>query len=1103
MKHLQSALSRLAACALLAAAALAQTNVASITGILTDTTGAVVPGAGVVITNLETGIASRTETNDAGVYFVASLNPGRYRVEVQASGFRRKQLDNLQIETGQKARLDLTLEVGNVAEQVEVAASAPLLQRETAEISETIGAKEIRNLPMATRAPYNLLSLSAGVVAGGNDPSDLDYSGALSVNGSRTRGTAFVVDGASTTHIGGIGERVGSIEAIQEFKVLSSTYSAEYGRTSGGVITFQVKSGTQQFHGSAYEYYRSSALAANAWENNANNVKRPGLLRHEFGGTLGGPMPKMNKKLFFFASYEGVRDSIPASSVRTIPDPIYRTGDFSASPVLIRDPLLSGNCTTADRAACFPGNRIPQSRLDPAALKFLQLFPTPNQPGTLDTRYNTRANNWFYVSRTSDYKNFGIGRLDYNPTDKDRLFFTFSHVNEGPRILVDDFPNVLNTQLGPRFRNIRRATFGYTRTFAPTVTNEFIAFGQRDPRKITPWYPDFDVTTQLGIQRRIGTSLPTISFASSGFGSYGNSQVQDWVHQPSGLTDAVTWIKGRHTLKMGAQLYQNQFWYISSPNRSGDYQFNGEITGGVAGRNNPINALADFLLGAVKTANIPVPQIPVNRYNYNLGLFVNDDWKVTQKLTLNLGLRYEFETKQAVKNNIYSRVDLRTGELLVAGRNASKNLNLENDYLNFAPRLGVSYALNDKTVIRSGFAIFYSNFWVDNGEQVAYPGFTATQAFVDQGTGRAQPFTFSQGFPVAQVPVVTDPLALAAAATPARPLPVSAVTYNPDDVLPANYQWNVSVQRNFWFDTIVEAAYVGSRSVHLARTFPINSPTLDKATQVVIDRVPIQNVRPYPKYTGFNAVFYDATSNYHSLQLKATRRFSQGLSIDGNYTFSKNIDTASREADSFQIPWQFPGLERALSSLDRTHVFTVGAVYELPFGRGKTWLSEGVLAHVVGGFQLNGIVSASSGVPLTITQSNTNTILQTQRPNVKDPNNVSGRVDEPSFVPGGRRWLIAATDPAFPFTASSNIGLGNLGRNTSREPGYVNFDLSLFRNVPITESIALQFRVEAFNAFNHVNYREPSSTNIVNANYGLITAAAPPRRVQLSARLTF
>lgn len=498
-----------------------------------------------------------------------------------------------------------------------------------------------------------------------------------------------------------------------------------------------------------------------------------------------------------------------------------------------------------------------------------------------------------------------------------------------------------------------------------------------------------------------------------------------------------------------------------------------------------------------------MPQIPVNRYNYNLGLFVNDDWKLTSKLTLNLGLRYEFETKQAVKNNIYSRVDLKTGDLLVAGRNASENLNLENDYLNLAPRLGVSYALNDRTVIRSGFAIFYSNFWVDNGEQVAYPGFTATQAFVDQGTGRPQPFTLSQGFPVAQVPVVTDPLALVAAASAARPLPVGAVTYNANDQLPANYQWNLSVQRNFWFDTIIDVAYVGSRSVHLARTIPANNPTLDQATRVVIDRVPIQQVRPYSKFTGFNAVFYDATSNYHSLQLRATRRFSQGLSVDGNYTFSKNIDTASREADSFQIPWQFPQLERALSSLDRTHVFTVGAVYELPFGKGKTWLREGVLAHIVGGFQLNGIVSASSGVPLTITQTNTNTILQTQRPNVKDPNNTSGRVAEPSFVQGGRRWLIPATDPNFPFTQSSNIGIGNLGRNTSREPGYVNFDLSLFRNVPITERIALQFRVEAFNTFNHVNYREPSSTNIINANYGLITAAAPPRRVQLSARLSF
>ena len=1072
-------------------AAFAQTNVASITGIINETTGAVVANAEVVVTNLETGIASRTQSNEAGVYFVPSLNPGRHWVEVQAVGFKKKQFENLTIETGQKARLDVTLEVGNVAEQIEVIATAPLLQRESAEISETITANEIQNLPLITRSPYTLLSLAAGISAGGNDPSDLEYHTNLSVNGSRVLGNAFVVDGASTTHIGGIGERVGSIESIQEFKVLSSTYSAEYGRTSGGVITFQVKSGALKYHGAVYEYYRSSAISANSWENNLRNIRKPFLLRHEFGGSLGGPVPGMNKKLFFFGAYEGNRDSLPATRTRTIPDPIYLNGDFSASPAPVNDPLTGQQ---------FPGNRIPAARLDPAAVKFLQLLPAPNQPGTLDARFNTRANNWVYLSRASDFKNFVTGRLDYNPTDKDKFFFTFGHVNEGPRILANDFPNVLTTQVGPRFRNIRRATFGYTRIFSPAVSNEFLAHGQRDPRKINPTFSDFDVTRELGIARRIGTSLPVITIA--GFGSYGNSQVQDWVHQPAGLSNVTNWLRGKHSLRFGAQLYQNQFWYISAPNLSGDYSFNGEITGGIAGRNNPINALADFLLGAVKTANVPVPQIPVNRYNYNLGLFFNDDWKVTGKLALNLGLRYEFETKQAVKNDIYSRVDLKSGNLLVAGRNASRNLDLKNDFLNFSPRLGVAYSLNDKTVIRSGFAVFHSNFWVDNGEMVAYPGFTGSEAFVDQGTGRPQPFTFSQGFPVAQVPVVTDPLALFSAASVSRPLSVATVTYNANDKLPANYQWNLSVQRRLPFDTILDLAYVGSRSLHLARTIAINQPAFDQASKVVIDRVPIQQLRPFPKFAAFSAVFYDATANYHSLQIKATRRFSKGLSVDANYTFSKNIDTASRANDSFQIPWQFPQLERALSNFDRTHVFTAGAVYELPFGQGKAWLRDGVLSHVLGRFQFNTIFSASSGVPLTITQNNTNTILSAQRPNAIDPNNLDGRLSTPVFEGQARRWLIAATDPAFPFAQSSNIGIGTLGRNTSREPGFWNVNLSLFKRVPITEKVRLELRFEAFNAFNHVNYIEPS-TNIVNVGYGLITGAAPPRRMQLGARLSF
>lgn len=653
-------------------------------------------------------------------------------------------------------------------------------------------------------------------------------------------------------------------------------------------------------------------------------------------------------------------------------------------------------------------------------------------------------------------------------------------MNEGPRDLVRDFENVLNSEIGPRFRNIRRATAGYTRFLTSAMSVEALASAQRDPRVIEPWYDNFDVMKELGIQRRVGTTLPRISI-SGGYGAYGDSRYQDWVHQPAALSGIFSWLRGTHSMKFGAQLYQNQFWYTAGDYLSGTYNFTGEVTGnGVAGRNNPINAFADFLIGAVKTADYPVRQIPVNRLNYNLGLFFQDDWKATRRLTLNLGLRYEFETNQIVKNNVYSRVELGTGKLLVAGRNASRNLNLQNDYLNFSPRIGAAYSLDDRTVLRTGFAVFHSNIWVNNGERVAYRGWTSAQAFPDPGIGRSQPFTFAQGFPNEAANVVSDPLALAAAATPARPLSVTSLTYDGRDRMPYSFQWNLGIQRDVGFSTVVDLSYVGSRSVKLSNNVPANQPNLDRAADVVINRIPIQSVRPYPAYTGFSAVLYNAQGIYNSFQAKATRRFSRGLSVDVNYTFSKNIDTASNFADSFQIPWQYASIERALSGLDRPHVFTIGAVYELPFGRRQKWLAGNrVLSAIAGGWQVNSLLSASSGLPFTIRQTNTNTILSAQRPDVADPSRLDGKVDEPSFDgPGGRRWLIAPGQPGFPFRASSNVGIGNLGRNTGREPGFWNLNASVFRSLAITERVRLELRFEGYNALNHVNYREPASANM-------------------------
>lgn len=1074
--------------------AVAQSGIASVTGIVSDVSGAVIPNCDVTLTNTATGIVNKTRTNDSGVFILPSLLAGPYSATFASAGFNNREVRGLVLRTGQQMRLDTVLELGTVAESVEVSGLIEPLMKETVEMSQTLTSSDIQNLPLNGRNPYAMVQFAAGISAGGDDPSSLDFADRLSVNGSRSRGNAFVIDGASSLHIGGIGERIGSIEAFSEAKILSHTYSAEYGRTAGGVLVFNVKNGTNQHHGSIYEYHRNNSFNAANWESNANNRTAATRRVNEFGGTWGGPVPGMNNKMFFFGSYEGQRDKNPTTRLRTIPEAAVRAGDYSALPTVMNDPLSR---------APFPGNRIPVSRQDAAAVNFLKLFPEPNSAGTFNAQFRIPTNNWVYPGKVDWSRNFGIGRVDYNPTDNDRFFVTFAHINEA-RDEGLNFDSPINNIRGATPRDMRRLSINYTRIFSPSLSNEVLAHAMRDNRKQYPWFEDFNAGQTLGIRRTPAPGMPTITM-SGAYGSYGHTQLQDWINQPAGLNNTMTWQSGKHTMRFGGQLFQNQFWYISTGQVAGVYNFSGELTGlGAPGRNNPLNALGDLQLGAVKTSNIPVSQIPVNRTNYNLGLFLNDTFKVSRKLTLNLGLRYESETRQIIKNDVYSRVDLTNGQLLVAGKNASRNLNIENDRLNFSPRAGIAYSLNDKTVLRTGLAVFHSNFWMDNGEMVAYPGFTGSRSFVDPGVGLAQPFTLRDGTPTEGLQGLTDPFRELAAATPNLPLTVGAVSYANSAQLPRITQWNAGVQRSLPFETVLEVAYVASRGANQPRTIAANNPGLEQSEAVNIRRVRLQDVRPFPNYTGFSAVMYDSRSDYHSFQLNVTRRFSKGFSIDGSFTFSKNTDTASGFADSFQIPWQYPDIEHGLSALDRPRTVTIGWVWELPFGKGQPLLSNNKVASaVLGGFQLNGIFSASDGLPLTITQQNANLVLQAQRPNVKDPSNLSGKAANPAFEGPAKRWLTATTDPAFPFELSGNVGIGNLGRNTAREPGFVNFNLSAFRSFHFNDRIRLQFRAEAYNAFNKVNFLQPSSAVITAANYGLITGAAPARNLQLGLRLTF
>ncbi|HVF28288.1 MAG TPA: TonB-dependent receptor [Pyrinomonadaceae bacterium] len=1115
--------------------AFGQTTTGTITGVVTDATGAIIPGAAVSITNKATGVNFDTTTNDDGIYNAPSLRADSYTVQVQLQGFKTL-TQEVTLQTAQTLRLDLALETGNISETVEVESSGELLARDSAEVATSISAREITNLPLKDRSPYGALQVVPGFESESSDPSGRT-SGTFSINGSRALNTQISIDGINIQAVSGIGERVASLDALQEVKVLTSTYSAEYAQTQGGSVLFQVKSGGQDFHGSLFTFHRNNALNAGNWADNARGLESNTTQRTEAGGTIGGPLalPRfgeggpalLRNKVFFFVSYEGTINREGETRLRSIPSLAIRNGDFSglrtasgAPLVYLRDPARTGVCNQTSQAACFSDggvlNRIPQNRLDPAARRILQLLPAPNAAGDPTNSFGINPNNYVNPVSLRERQNLFVGRLDIAPTNNDKLYFTYRRVEENQIDTGQDFLSALNSQQGLRVRAQNSGALNYSHIFGPNLSNEALVTLYRDNRVITPYYADFNAGAQLGIARTLGTGLPTINFAGNNtFSDFGNSFYNDGINQNLTLQNITTYLRGRHTFRVGPQLYQHQEPYFAATNAAGTYDFSGAITGnGNPGLNNPIYSFADFLIGSVRSASAPAPQLPTNRTSYDFGIFIQDDFKVSQRLTLNLGLRYEVEFLPTSRNDILSRIDPVTGGLLVAGRNATRNLDRDPDYFNLSPRIGLAYSFNDKTVIRSGFGIVHGTTYQDYGPRQQFTGFSFTQSFPGIGTNQAREFTLSQGFPTTAVAGPADPFQRLSVATVTTPLPVQGPTFFPEDPRPYVMQWTGSVQREIGFGTVAEIAYVGSRGVHLSRVYEGNNPTIDVADDLAAAGATNlqQRFRPFPTLSNFLVTSYDATSNYNSLQAKVNRRFAQGLSMQASYTLSKSMDDASNgfgrgEITNNQIPWQFKQLERAVSDLDRRHNFNLNALYDLPFGDGRRFFSGNrALSAIFGGFQLNALVSAGSGRPFTITQNLQNFVLNAQRPNIRAGfTDLSGRVEE-SFIDPGRlaavRYLIPVGDPNFAFERSGRLGIGNVGRNTVYGPGFKNLNLGLFREFSFTEQVRLQGRLEAFNALNIVNFGNPD-TNIDSVNYGLITTATPARVLQVGLRLRF
>jgi Carboxypeptidase regulatory-like domain len=1038
----------------LAASAVAQqADDAVVVGTVFDASHATVSGASVRLTHLATNAVTNVRTDERGEYRTPSLKIGEYIIVVEADGFKQSNQRGVVLEIGDVRKVDVLLEVGQTSESVNVEAEAPLLQSSDSTVGDVISNKQIEELPLNGRDYLQLANLSSGTIPAAQG---------VEVGGQSGTQVAFLLDGQdnnnqqiSTSHSGQKEVVKPSVDAIQEFKVVTNGYSAEFGRSSSGVVSVALKSGSNELHGSAFEFIRNDIVDAK----NLFATYKPPYKRNQFGSSAGGPI--VRNKTFIFGDFEATYIRQSTTTVSTVPTLAQRNGIFSST---IIDPYTK---------TAYPGNQIPFSSIDPVSLNILSFVPLPQS--------SAATSNYIYQSPSNEDNHRWDLRVDQIINDKQNLFFRFSNQ-------VSD--NVVSSPLPPDHgeyysgsgataTNSKSFVMGYNQIWTPTIVSSIRA-GWND-LAWTNYFPNQSLTS-VGIPG-VSTVNPGFSdIVITGYPSLGVTNVPNAdASQDRQLSGDVTWSKGQHSLKFGVQQYWLQTNFLSSQLSSGVFDFDGQYTK---------SPLADFLLGAAYTQSLSNYSYLALRSAWT-NFFVQDDWRITPKLTLNIGLRYELDPPSVQKNNTISNFDEDTNPghpvLVPAGSEGSgiaaralQNIN----YNQWAPRLGVAYSLDSKTVIRVGAGVFYSNMITEGGMQsleVNPPN--ALRSVFTTNKNLPPTLILSQGF-------ATNALSLANASN------VELVSYDRKGVTPTDYQWNFNIQRQLPGSILVEVGYYGNKLDHMWRQIDgnpappeagnINANRLYHSTEVpgTGDTITLANIVRIQK---------DGWSDYNSLQAKIEKRFSKGLTFIASYAYSKTIALGDTAGVQDQQDWM---ADRSVSSLDMTQHFVGSMVYQLPFGQGRQFGSQWnrVTDAILGGWSFAPIFTASTGMPLNITVNG-------------NPSNTGSGVDRPNVVgnwqlanPTVGEWFNTAA-----FVANAPYTYGNAGRDVIRGPGLVDLDLALHKSFRITERVSAQLRIESFNATN-TPALGPPNTVLGNALFGQITATATgttARDNQLGLKVVF
>jgi outer membrane receptor protein involved in Fe transport len=1072
--------------ALLAATGLhAQSTTGTLLGTVLDSAGGVLTGASVTATQRDTGFTRSGTTDAAGAYTFANMPLGRYDIKAERDGFKAKIVGPVTLVVDQRLRTDIVLELGRVQETVEVAGTATLLQTDQPDVNQIVQEKEIKALPLNGRDFFSLLLLSNGIQDTSNDQGGATTNVTFSVNGMRPEANSVTLDGVQMASVreSDVDLRP-NVDAISEFKVLTSVFSAEYGHTAGGVISIQTKSGTNAFHGSAFEFHRNDALnAANYFRNPVNPDKAP-LKQHQFGLTLGGPLRK--DRTFFFVDYQGQTVRKVTEAFARVPEEPFRRGDFSAllPGTVIYDPATGGNQP-------FPNNIIPPERWDRFGWTLLNMVDLPNLPADYP------LGNYFVRQQHRIDGHEGGFRIDHVFSAADHVFVRFRMNNsqlftadalsrpDGPLPGIalgvnDDSRGIV--QGGIHDDRNYNAVASHVHLFGSRLVNEArIGFHryELDVESNAHGRNLAEASGLRGVNRdELSSGLPMLYLD----GYYTNFGGDDW--KPLyfrdtfwQFNDTLTWTAGRHTLKLGAEYRR----------RTEDNYFTvfpaGAFYVGIYATSYQLSwwqghELASLLLGRPSFGYLGRRFGNHVLQDRQYAGFVQDDWKVSDKLTLNLGLRYDYNTPFFSPTNELSMFDLEQRRLLIAGQDGVSRYIVEPDRNNFAPRLGAAYQVNAKTTLRGGFGLFYTPETAKRDEVRHNPPFYRQATFYDQ-------WQFSDPVP----PALPEP----------GPYPTGYDTLTVDKELQTGYslQYSAAVQRELPGGVLFEAAYVGSQAHKL--------PFVVNVNQARPDGTPA----PFPGIGRVQVIRAIGDSSYHSGQFKLEKRFSEGLFLLGSYTWSRSIDTVSSALFSSSVTGGVQNVfdvkqNRGPSDWDVPHRFSLSYVWELPYGKDDR--SSGVLKALFGNWQVSGLFVARSGMPGTVTVGNP-LPGGDARPNLlRDPN-----------LPGSER----SVDRWFDTTAfvanrapDGTLLAGDAGRNIIRGPGYVNLDMGLIKFIPVKNDVRLQLRVEAFNLTNTPHFAMPvlrmsdpafgRITHTRNStNFGSTATSFANRMIQLAVKLEF